>query len=413
MREFVKKYDLGNWAVAIVAAFLLWMYAVSADDSNISHSYTVPLQVTGQNTLSATGLNIINTLPERVSIKVSGPRDKIYQLGDNKTTTDKISAKLDLSSIYEAGDYKLSYDVSFEVDSISVEQKSPAQISVSVDRIVTEKIPVEINFTGKLTEDFNLENYYLSVPEIEVRGPQRYVDEIAKAVVSIDRTNLHEDAEVQGDIVLYDAEGEKYVNEQVSQSHASTVFTATMHKTKTVELKINKLISNDIITDEMAKVTIAPQTIQIWGDTELVDSIEEIMLGDVSIAKCLETDTFDYVLPVKLPEGVMAEVTDLAATVKVELEGVEKISVHVPAEMLPAIEGYEIVNTEGIDVVMYAKTEDVANITVEELKLFPIYSQGDYDNDTLHQVDMKVVCIDYEVIFIGEYMVEVNKVIEE
>ncbi len=413
MKEFIKKYDLANWAVAIVAAVLLWMTAVSGDDSDISKSFIVPLQVTGQNTLAATELNIINTLPEKVSIQVSGPRDKVNQLGENKSLTNKISAKLDLSSIYQAGDYKLSYDVSFEVDSISVEHKSPAQISVSVDRIVTETIPVEIDFAGSVAQDFKLDSYELSVPEIQISGPQRYVDEVARAAVKIDRTGLDSKAEIEGQIVLYNFEDEAYTHPQLSMSHNTTVFMAAMNKHKTVPLKVNTVISGDMITADMVKVNVAPQQIEVWGDKEKIDAITEISLGEVSVIKSIETDTFEYVLPVQLPEGVSADVTNLAATVEIELSGVEKINMNIPVEELPVVEGYENIAETGIDVVMYVKSEDADKINLDSLKLFPIYSQEEYDNGTLEQVDMKIVCADYDIIIIGEYFVEVNKVIEE
>ena len=412
MKEFIKKYDLANWAVAIVAAILLWMTAVSGDDSDISKSFIVPLQVTGQNTLAATELNIINALPEKVSIQVSGPRDKVNQLGENKSLTNKISAKLDLSSIYQAGDYKLSYDVSFEVDSISVEHKSPAQISVSVDRIVTETIPVEIDFAGSVAQDFKLDSYELSVPEIQINGPQRYVDEVARAAVKIDRTGLSNKAEIEGEIVLYNFEDEAYTHPQLSMSHDTTVFKAAMNKHKTVPLRVNSLINNDLITDDMVKVNIAPQQIEIWGDKDKIDAISEISLGDVSVIKSIETDTFEYVLPVQLPEGVSADVTALAATVKLELTGVEKISIHVPSEKLPVVEGYENAVANGIDVVMYVKAENASDINVNSLKVFPIYSQDEYDAGTLEHVDMRILSTDYDIIVIGEYFVEVNKVIE-
>ena len=412
MKEFIKKYDLANWAVAIVAAILLWITAVSGDDSDISKSFIVPLQVTGQNTLAATELNIINALPEKVSIQVSGPRDKVNQLGENKSLTNKISAKLDLSSIYQAGDYKLSYDVSFEVDSISVEHKSPAQISVSVDRIVTETIPVEIDFAGSVAQDFKLDSYELSVPEIQINGPQRYVDEVARAAVKIDRTGLDSKAEIEGQIVLYNFEDEAYTHPQLSMSHDTTVFKAAMNKHKVVPLKVNSLINNDLITDDMVKVNIAPQQIEIWGDKDKIDAISEISLGDVSVIKSIETDTFEYVLPVQLPEGVSADVTALAATVKLELTGVEKISIHVPSEKLPVVEGYENAVANGIDVVMYVKAENASDINVNSLKVFPIYSQDEYDAGTLEHVDMRILSTDYDIIVIGEYFVEVNKVIE-
>lgn len=413
MKEIIKKYDIGNWAVAIVAAFLLWMVAVSGDNSDISRSYIVPLQVTGQNALAATELNIINTLPEKVSIQVSGPPDKVNQLGEKNSVTNRISAKLDLSSIYQSGDYKLSYDVSSEVDSISVEHKSPAQISVSVDRIVKETFPVEIDFAGSVDQEFKLDGYELSVAEIDISGPQRYVDEIARAAIKVDRASLKNNAQIESDIVLYNFEDEVYTNAQIAQSHNKTVFSASLNKHKTVPLKVNTIITDDMITADMVKVNVAPQQIEVWGDKEVIDQITEVSLGDISVVKSIETDTFEYVLPVQLPEGVSADVTDLAAAVTVELVGIEKFTINIPGEMFPVVEGYEYADQGGIDVVMYAKSSDIPNLKTDSFKLFPMYSQDEYDNGTVDQIDMRIVCQDCDAIIIGDYMVEVNKVVVE
>ena len=61
---------------------------------------------------------------------------------------------------------------------------------------------------------------------------------------------------------------------------------------------------------------------------------------------------------------------------------------------------------------MYVKSEDAAGITMNSLKFFPIYSQDEYDAGTLEHVDMRILSTDYDIIVIGEYFVEVNKVIE-
>jgi len=168
-----------------------------------------------------------------------------------------------------------------------------------------------------------------------------------------------------------------------------------------------------MITEDMVKVNIAPQQIEVWGDKEVIDQITEVSLGDVSIVKSIETGTFEYVLPVQLPEGVSADVTDLAAAVTIELTGLEELTVHVPNGLIPVTEGYDIVNTNGFDVVMYVKSEDADKIAAENLKLFPIYSQDEYDDGTLEHIDMRVVCVDYDAMIIGEYMIEVNKVVVE
>ena len=76
------------------------------------------------------------------------------------------------------------------------------------------------------------------------------------------------------------------------------------------------------------------------------------------------------------------------------------------------VEGYENAVANGIDVVMYVKAENASDINVNSLKVFPIYSQDEYDAGTLEHVDMRILSTDYDIIVIGEYFVEVNKVIE-
>lgn len=398
--------------MAIAAAILLWTYVITVDNPEMTVNPIVPLTVTGQNELLKNDLRIINNLPEKITVKLSGKRDKILQLTNQNGVMDKITATLDVgSSIYKAGDYKLNYTVNLDIEGISVIQKSPNQISVSADHIVTETMPVEVVFTGNVQDDFNIESYQLSVPEVEITGPRRYVDEIERAIVEIDRSALGELQDVEGDIVLLNADGEAYTNDQISMNATSTVFTASMEKHKTIDIIVDTAITDDFITANDVKLTVAPSKIEIWGNKDIVDSIDSVTVGEISALNCLKNNEFEYVFPVVLPEEVSADVTDLAVTVKVEVNNIEKISVPVPAEALPKLDGYQNV-TDDIAVEMYVRSSDAEKITYEDLKFFTTYSQEDFDNGTLSEVELRVACEEYDIFTIGDYKIEVSKIAE-
>lgn len=410
MREFFKKYDILGWTMAISAAILLWMYVITLQNPEITVNRTVSLQVAGANQLSKENLSVIGDVPETVSLQLRGRRDKIAQLTEKNGTDEKVVALLNLGSIYKAGDYKLGYTVTVDIDGVSVVQKSPSQININVDQIVTEKIPIDIVFNGEMPLNFKLDQYSLSQKTVSLQGPKKHLEKVKQAVVAIDKGMLTKSTETEVKVKLLNEKGEEVSDSYIIPDINYTVFKAEVHKVGTVPLKVS-VVPMDAIPSEMISVSILPETIELKGSQEAVDGITQIDLGEIYLSKCLENNEFEIVMPVKLPDGITTDVTSMAATVSISIKGMEKKEFSIPSERILPVPGYKYLD-ESINITVFVKAEDIDKILPEDILITPVYNADEFANDTLQSAGISVTSSKYKIASLGKYTLKVGKITE-
>ena len=299
----------------------------------------------------------------------------------------------------------------FRSDGVSVVQKTPYQINVSADEIVTDQKSLDVIFTGTLQDGFSLENHALSESIISITGPKRYVEQVKGASITVNLDEITGDFEKEYSVRLYDENGEEYSNRYVSYTKKIVKFTATAKKAGNVPLNVN-VIPNDVITSDMIKVTISPSSLSLKGEKEIVDTLQNINLGEIYISKCLENNEFEFTFPVKLPEGVKAEnVTDLAATVKIEILGMKEKTIVVPKERFIEVLGYEYLANE-VEVKLLVKEDEYDKIDAEDIIITPVYSPEEFENGTLEKVNLNISSSTHQIAALGKYIAEVGKLEE-
>ena len=408
MREFLKKYDILGWTMSIAAALFLWMYVITMENPEMTVVKSVPLEVSGTEQLKEAGFTLLNDINSTITLQLRGRRDDIANL--NKDIEDKIHAELNLGSIGSAGEYKLGYTVSVNAEGVTVAQKTPSQINVVVDEVISKTIPVEVFYSGDMPAGYSISQSELSVTEIQVTGAKKYVDSVAKAAVTIDRSDKTDSFEQTAEIKLYDSENEEINNKYITVDNNETVFSAQVKKTGEAALTAD-VTPFGSITADMIKVDISPKTIVLEGDISKVDATQSINLGTISLEDCLEQDKFEYVMPVKLPEGVNTDVTSMAATVTIEIVGMKKTTLTIPKENLPAIEGYEYVN-EDITVTMFAENSIADNMMPEYVEVGVSYSEEEYLDGTLTVVELTFTSETHKIQTMRRYTAVVEKSVE-
>ena len=171
MREFLKKYDILGWTMSIAAALFLWMYVITMENPEMTVVKSVPLEVSGTEQLKEAGFTLLNDINSTITLQLRGRRDDIANL--NKDIEDKIHAELNLGSIGSAGEYKLGYTVSVNAEGVTVAQKTPSQINVVVDEVISKTISVEVFYSGDMPAGYSISQSELSVTEIQVTGAKK------------------------------------------------------------------------------------------------------------------------------------------------------------------------------------------------------------------------------------------------
>ena len=169
---------------ALALAIIVWVSSVSASDPNQTITYETPIQLEflGQNP----DLVITSQEVTGVTVTLKAPRSVHARLANNLAL---ISADLNLSGL-EAGDHTLTPEVLVNLHPVQVVDVSPSTVDISLERVASKTMPIELIQTGSLPVGYQTRNARLSQTEAALVGPESLVNTGVEVAAIIDVSEL-------------------------------------------------------------------------------------------------------------------------------------------------------------------------------------------------------------------------------
>lgn len=321
----MRKNKLYSLLLSVAVAFGLWLYVVTyvstMDDTTF---YNIPVVMEGESVLRERNLIITGKSSETVSLHLSGARNDL-----NKVNSGNITVRLDLSTIEEPGEHKLSYsNITFPGDVPSnafvVESRNPGSITVSVDYRRTKEIPVKVRYIGNKSEGYiyDTENAVLDNSVVTITGPLTVVDQITDAVIEVDLTERVESISESFRYTLCDAAGEPVDAQLITTNLEEIRLDMQIQQIKIINLKVDLIYAGGA-TAENTTVKIEPETIRVsGGEAVLAELGDTYTVATINLAE-LERSTNEKSYPIVLPEGVTNQTGVSEATVTVQFSGLK------------------------------------------------------------------------------------------
>lgn len=283
--------------LSVTIAFSLWLYVITVDNPDFSDTvYDVPVTFTGEAALNEKGLILTATPDTTVDLTLSGNRGDVI-----KCDRTNLTVKVDLSRIYEAGEHELECNVSFPSgvsnNALGVE-KFPATVTVSIGKWDRKEVPVQVICEGKVPEGYiaDTENVVKDYATINIEGPADVVSKIAKAVIRVDLNDQKSSISESYRYTLCD-EGNNPVDAQFIEVNVEEVhLDVKIQCTKDIKLVI-KLVDGGGATSANSVLDYSPKTIKVAGSEQVLEELEEIVLGTINLADYLDTTEFTYAIP--------------------------------------------------------------------------------------------------------------------
>ena len=402
--------------VSLGAAILLWLYVITtvAPEMNVRIA-NIPVTLDGTIVLEERGFIVTNVATESISLELNTSRANVSKLS---ASTIRISG--DVSKIREAGDYDLSYTVTFpdtvKTNDVDILRKSSNTIRVTVTKVITKQVPITLNWSGSVQDGllFESKEILLDPDTVVVEGPDYEVEQVTEAVVSYDVSDLKETEIVTLPVSLLDAEGNP-----VSFSENTTVsvseISATLPVVATKELKLEvELIPGGGVMKENADVEINPATLRVKGTSEVIDELDDVLvLGTVDLSSIAEEE--DFTFPITLQKGVTNMSGDAEAEVKVRIKGIQTDTITVSdIRLVNAPEGYLTEVTNRVVTITVRGGQAEINTIKNDKKngIYVIVDAADYTGTGQYGLSGRVVNEKYpEIGIVGSP--EVNIVISE
>ncbi len=352
---------------SLLAAIAIWMYVTTIEGVEAEETFSnITVTFSGEDVLKESrGLLLTDISSTTVSVRVRASRSVISRLNE-----EGITATIDLSSITQSGFYTLPVTVGYpeSVDSAAVTlvSTSPRNISFTVDREVRNTIEVRGIFEGTVAEGYVAEDLEITPSTVAIYGPEAEVSQVAYAYVVLDREDVDRSITVDMPYSLMNADGEVLELSNVELEQETVLVTLPIRATKEVALVVD-LVASGGATAENAVVEVDPSTITLAGDSEVLDSINQISLGTVDLSDVDGTFERTYTIPIPNELENLTGVTE--ATVTITIRGLATKTVTVTNfECINVTEGYEAeVFTQNLSVTIRAPEEILADIADEDV----------------------------------------------
>lgn len=356
--------------VAIAFAFGLWLYVITVESPGSDQKYyNIPVVFEGETILKDRKLMITSGTPADVDLHLSGNRSDLDQVN-----SANITVKADLTKIYDPGQHELEYTISYPgsvaSNAFTEENRDPDRILVTVERVETKEVPVEIIYTGSLPQDFSYdkENALLDYPVINVKGPLSVVEQIAKARISVDLNGRNESISQNFKFTLCNEAGAPVDAELITVNTQEIHLDLKIQRVKEVKLTVT-IVDGGGATAQTATYDINPQTIKVSGSEAALEGLDSINLGTINLGDYLNATP----LPFQIPqiEGVTNLTGVTEAVVDLKFPGLTNKEITVESiELINIPEGMtaELI-TEKITLIIRGPSSDMAKLMLEDVKI--------------------------------------------
>ena len=260
--------------ISVCIAIVLWFYIQIVQNPEINFTYSnMKVSLVNSSILQERNLIIVGETDFRTDVTVNCPRWNL-----NELDKEDFVAYVDLSEVKGSGITELPIKIRMNNENIIVANKSPATVSVEVDKIVTVEKDLKVYSAGKLPEDYYT-SMSLIVPEIDkisVEGPQSVVSKISNGIITVNLDNKKESFENAYKVVLVDSEGTAIADERITVFSGSVNVKVDVFPKKIVPITVTGI-------PEEIKYIVTPKDIEVAGPRELIENMTEYVVNDFTL----------------------------------------------------------------------------------------------------------------------------------
>lgn len=366
--------------LSLVIAFGLWLFVITVDQPNSEDTFTnIPVVLENESALTSRGLMITSEETPMVTLRLTGKRTEL-----NKLSNENLTVRADLSKIYDTGRRQLQYNIylpeGVSQSEVELVYSYPSLITVTVERRVEKQIPVQLECTGSVPENYKAdrEKAVMDYAYVTAVGPASVMERIHHARISVDLEGQTQTIVQALPFEFCDANNEPVDVKLVETNVAEIILELPILRLMEIKLDLN-VTDGGGATRDTSSIDIQPKTIIVSGYDDALRELEagKLIIGSVNLAE-LQGDEDAMTFPITLPAGLTNESGMHEATVTISFPELKTktftVSTITPVNV-PAGMKAEIVTMQ-LDITVRGKKNLIDKLTAEMLSVTVDLSQA-------------------------------------
>jgi len=359
---------------AVVASIALWLYVTYVENPDKTVTVTnIPVTFVNSEKLQDADLVVTKIDRETISLEFTGKRNAVTKLSNSNVILTVDLNDVVLSAGGMAGLHQLSYEVTYpsgiNKNYVEVSGTSADYVTVTVERMVTRRVPVSGEYNGKVESGFQAQALQFEPETVVVSGPEATVTKINCAWVSLESDTISKSISESLNYKLLDEDrNEIPIDSSLVLSDDAILVTLPIYMVKDVMLSVN-LTYSSTATTENTRCEISPSVITLTGDSEILEDLNQIVLGTIDL-----TDfalTANESMPIPIPNEVTNMTGSITADVSVEVLGMStaRMSASNIAVRNETVGYQTTVITQSLDVTIRADEETLSQIEPSNIRI--------------------------------------------
>ena len=368
MKNFIFK-NFGYKILAIIFAILLWLVVINITDYTITVKIEdIPVEQLNTDVLDELDQVYDVVKGDTVDIYIKGRRSVVGNLSSKNFYAYADVSQMSITNSVQI--YVTPRNKNIE-DEISIEYVDNI-MQLSLEDKVSEQFPVKVVTKGDPDSDYAVGEAYAMPNIVTIEGPKSAVDKITDVVVSININGAKDNISTVGDIEILDAYGEQIKNDKVTISQSSADINVNIYPIKTVGVFVN-VKGTPADGYGISEVVYQPQTVDIAGEEEVLESIESIEVNDISVSGLNESLQTTVNLADYIPENAIVAQANSEIAITVDIEKLTSKTVNLTSSDISFTgkdSGYEydIETTDNIIVEISGLENIISELEVKDIK---------------------------------------------
>lgn len=322
---------LGKNLSSLILAFLLsvvvWISAVITADPNEELTFR---PVTIERVGLASDLLVVNEVPSQVRLTLRAPRSIWDQLNKNPGL---VTAWIDLSG-YGPGTHLVEVKTKVDISPIRYELVDPQEVEVTLERLVSREIAVELQESGELALGYTKGTPIIEPDTVRISGPESAVELVSRVVVKVDVSGAISMIDRQFPVEVLDINGDLINRVTVSPKDVDVSLPVDLlggFKNVAVKVVTTGQVANGF---RLTNIAISPPTVTLFSDDpNVLDDVP----GFVETLPVDLTGLNEYTevsAGLNLPQGISL-VRDPRVLVQISVAAIEgSLTLTVPVEVI-------------------------------------------------------------------------------
>ena len=345
----MKKYkftdNLGLKIIAVIFAAFLWLIVVNLDNPVSTQTFSeIPVTIINEDIILSAGDTYQVLGEEKVSVVVSATR-QVRQ----KLTKEDIVATADIKEMdTSTGLVPIKISIPNYAGKYESAEAAPRNLQIQREKSGKKVLSLTVS-TGdsKVRDGYILGDMTVNPDKVTITGPESILDQIDRAVALIDVEGLAKDSEETAKLGLYDISGNPISQTRLGNNLGEGGITVFVEVLKIKSVPISLSVSGTPAEGyKYTGYSSEPETVQIYGEKDVVDKIEEIDVPVIDVSGASQPIQKSVNISEYLPEGVQLvdeKTANITVTAMVEEEGTRTINF-----MVSSIQIYNL--AEGLQV---------------------------------------------------------------